>query len=154
MDDIPQDTVKKSNILVDDDEDDIEKNNNQQNISNKINNNVSNPQNINLNIKEQDKEFQLIEINYLSQMFFENLAINIIILLIFIILIILEYIYRRDLFNYSLTYEQNLQNSLTKNGILFFKLISLIGGYVLIGLGLFYFLVIFVSFQYLFFYFH
>ena len=138
MDDIPQDTVKKSNILVDDDEDDIEKNNNQQNISNKINNNVSNPQNINLNIKEQDKEFQLIEINYLSQMFFENLAINIIILLTFIILIILEYIYRRDLFNYSLTYEQNLQNFFTKNGILFFKLISLIGGYVLIGLGLFF----------------
>jgi membrane-associated phospholipid phosphatase len=138
MDDIPKDNTKKSNILVDDDEDEIANNNNQKNKSNNNNNIMVNPQDINLNIREIEKENEnhSDENNYLSQMFYKNLTLNIIIILSFFVLIMLEFIYRRDLFTYSLTYEQNLQNSLSKNAIQFFKIVSLLGGYVFIGLGL------------------
>ena len=129
MENIPKDNNKRSNILVDDDE--IEKKN-QENISQ----NAINPTDIILNIKSKDE--QILQNNYLSQMFHKNFSVNIIILLSLIVLIMLEFIYRRPLFTYSLTFEQNLQNSLPKNAVEFYKLISLLGNGILIGLGLFF----------------
>ena len=129
MENIPRDNNKRNDILVDEDE--IEKKNQGNNSKNMIN-----PQDIILNV--QNKDNQILQNNYLSQMFYKNFSLNIIILLSLIVLIMLEFIYKRPLFNYSLTYEQNLQNSLPKSGIEFYKLISLFGGGVLIGFGLFF----------------
>lgn len=131
MDDIPRDSNnRQSNILIDDDE--IDNNKNEENISNNIINSEDNGLNI------QNKEKQKEQNNYLSQMFYKNTTFNIIFFLFFIVLIIIEYIYRQELFTYSLTYEQNLQNSLSKGAILFFKVVTIVGGYVLIGVGLFF----------------
>ena len=99
MDNIQKDTNQGNNILVDEDENEIEKN---INIVNSFQNKI-NSQDIQLNIRT--KENQLEQNNYLSQIFQKNIFINIIIILSLIILIILEYIYKRPLFNYSLTYE-------------------------------------------------
>lgn len=131
MDDIPRDSNnRQSNILIDDDE--IDNNKNEENISNNIINSEDNDLNI------QNKEKQKDQNNYLFQMFYKNTKFTIIFFLFFIVLIIIEYIYRQELFTYSLTYEQNLQNSLSKGAILFFKVVSIVGGYVLIGVGLFF----------------
>ena len=129
MENIPRDNNKNSNILVDDDE--VEKN---KPIENNTSHNEIIPQDAILNV--QIKENQYEQVNYLSQMFHKNFSINIIILLSLIVLIMLEFIYRRPLFTYSLTYEQNLQNSLTKNAFDFYKFISFLGNRFLIDLGL------------------
>ena len=129
MENIPRDSNKKSNILVDDDE--IDKNKN--NIEN-ISQNYINTQDTKLTV--QIKENPIEENDYLCQMFHKNFSLNIIILLALIVLIMLEFIYRRPLFTYSLTYEQNIQASLSKNAFEFYKFISVLGGGVLIGIGL------------------
>ena len=130
MDNIQKVNNHGNNILVDDDE--IEKN---KNINNSFQNAI-NSQDLSLNV--QIKENQLIQNNYLSQMFQKNIFINIIIILALIALIMIEYMYKNPLFKYSLTYEQNLQNSISKEGIEFYKLISILGGGVFIGFGLFF----------------
>ena len=129
LENIPKDNNKRSNILVDDDE-------NEKKIQENISQNAINPTDITLNIKNKDE--QILQNDYLSQMFHKNFSVNIIILISLIVLIMLEFIYRRPLFTYSLTFEQNLQNSLPKNGIEFYKLISLLGNGILIGFGLFF----------------
>ena len=129
IENMPKDNNKRNNILVDDDE---PEKNYQENISQ----NAINTQDIALNV--QIKDNKILQNNYLSQMFHKNLSINIIILLTLIVLIMLEFIFRRSLFTYSLTYEQNLQNSLPKNGIEFYKLVTILGGGVLFGFGLFF----------------
>lgn len=131
MENIPRDNNKNSNILVDDDE--VEKN---KNIENNTSHNDIIPQDAVLNIHLKENQYE--QTNYLSQMFHKNFSYNIIILLSLIFLIMIEFIYRRPLFTYSLTYEQNLQNSLTKNAFEFYKLISFLGNGFLIGLGLFF----------------
>ena len=128
--DIPHDIYNQGNILVDE-----VINGNQEIITHKI----VNPQDINLN----DLNFQIKEAvyepdNYLSQMFHKNFSVNLLILLSVIVLIMLEFIYRRSLFKYSLTYEQNLQSSLSKDEIEFYKFVSILGGGVFIGFGLFF----------------
>ena len=52
----------------------------------------------------------------------------------------LEYIYNQPLFTYSLTYEQNLQNSLSDTSFQIFKILSFLGNGPLIGLSLFFIL--------------
>ena len=127
MENIPQDSQRQNNILVD--EDDIDNNKNQENIYD----NMINPKDINLNI--QIKENPIYLNDYLLEMLHKNFLINIIILSSLIFLIILDLIYRNSLFTYSLTYEQNLQNSFSKNTILFYKFISDILGYLIMALG-------------------
>ena len=127
MENIPRDSQRRSNILVDDD--DMGNNQNQENIYD----NMINPQDINLNI--QIKENPLFQNDYLFEMLQKNFIINIIILSSLIVLIILDLIYRNSLFTYSLTYEQNLQNTFSKSEIQFYKIISNILGYVIIVLG-------------------
>ena len=127
--DFPPDTYNQNNILVD------EEIHNPEIITHEI---VS-PQDINLNdlnlvIKETGNDPN----NYLWQMLHKNLSVNLIIILSIVVLIILEFIYRRSLFKYSLTYEQELQESLSKDAIELNKFISLLGNGVLIGLGLLY----------------
>ena len=110
MQNIPQDSQRRSNILIEDN--DLVNNDNQENIND---DNIINPQDINLNI--QIKEHSIYQNDYLFEMLQKNFLINIIILSSLIILIILDLIYRNSLFTYSLTYEQNLQNSFSENAI-------------------------------------
>ena len=117
MENIPRDNNKRNDILVDEDE--IEKKN-QGNDSK----NVINSQDIILNV--QSKDNQIHQNYYLSQIFYKNFSLNIIILLSLIILIMLEFIYRRPLFNYSLAYEQN-PKFFAQKWNRFYKLISLLG---------------------------
>ena len=135
MENIPRDNNRNNNILVDDDEND--KNKNQENNSNII----VNPQDISLNVRAQEKNLEYD--NYLSEMFQQNFSVNIIILCFIIIIMMLEYIYNQALFTYSLTYEQNLQNSLSEISFQFFKILSFLGNGPLIGLGLFFILCFF-----------
>ena len=128
MQNIPQDSQRRSNILVEDN--DLENNDNQENIND---DNIINPQDINLNI--QIKENSIYQNDYLFEMLQKNFLINIIILSSLIILIILDLIYRNSLFTYSLTYEQNLQNSFSENAIQFYKFLSNIFAYIAIFLG-------------------
>ena len=76
--------------------------------------------------------------NYFLISFRSNFIPNIVLLCALLIIILSEIIYKNTLFKYSLTYEQNLQNSLTKTAIEFFNIISILGNGVLIGLGLFF----------------
>ena len=127
LENFPQENYNPNNILVD------EEIHNPEIITHEI----INPQDINLHdLNVEVKETGGDPNNYLWQMFHKNLSVNLIILLSIIVLIVLEFIYRRSLFKYSLTYEQNLQESLSKDAIELYKFISLLGNGVLIGLGL------------------
>ena len=100
---------------------------------------IVSPHDINLNdlnvvVKETGNDPN----NYLWQMFHKNISVNLLIILSIIVLIVLEFIYRRSLFKYSLTYEEDLQSSLSKDAIELNKFISFLGGGVLIGFGLFF----------------
>ena len=94
LDNIPHDTYNQNNILVD--EEIINDNPEYKD------HNIVNSQDHGLNI--DIKEVQIDQNNYLYQMLHKNFPVNLFILLIFFILILLEFIYRRSLFTYSLTY--------------------------------------------------
>ena len=129
MEEMPRDNYKNKNILVDEEE-----------IQNKITSVKEVEENNDISLNVQNEEKLDDNINYLYLSFHQNFLFNIIILLCLLILIILEIIYKDSLFKYSLTYEQNLQNSLSQKSLEFFKLMSLLGGGILIGLGLFFIL--------------
>ena len=80
--------------------------------------------------QENEKEKNLIDENnyYLKITFLKNKYINISILLFLILSFVSEFIYRDSLFSYSLELEETLQN-ITPNGIiLYFKIITKLGG--------------------------
>ena len=80
--------------------------------------------------EENEKEKNLIDENnyYLKITFLKNKYINISILLFLILSFASEFIYRDSLFSYSLELEEILQN-ITPNGIiLYFKIITKVGG--------------------------
>ena len=137
MEDLPRGNYNNKNILVEDEE--IQKNNNL-NINEIIddNNNIQENNDISLNIHNSEKIND--DYNYFFYSFRKNIIANLIILFTLIVLMIFEIYYKDSLFTYSLTYEQNLQNSLSQSSFEFFKLMSLLGGGVLIGIGLFFIL--------------
>ena len=73
-----------------------------------------------INIKKNED----LEINYCIKTFLENKNINIFILILLPLIIISEEFYREPLFNYSLKFEKNIQNSTSENAIIFFRFIT------------------------------
>ena len=134
MEDMPRDNYKNKKILIDDDE--PQDTNNKEIIqNNQIGNKQTNDVALNVQTKSpipQDNQ------NYFISSFRQNFIPNIVLLSGLLILILTEIIYKDALFNYSLTYEQNLQESLSKGAINFFSFISITGDGVFIGLGLFF----------------
>ena len=134
MEDMPRDNYKNKNILVDEEEPQ-DTNNNGIFQNNQIGNKQTNDVALNVQTKSvfpQDNQ------NYFIVSFRQNFIPNIVLLSGLLILIITEIIYKDALFKYSLTYEQNLQESLSKGALKFFKIISLTGDGLFIGFGLFF----------------
>jgi membrane-associated phospholipid phosphatase len=72
--------------------------------------------------------------DYIKYIFFKNLKENIIIVLFTISVLVSEIFYRDPLFNYSLSFEKNWQNDALDSTIIFFKIVTKVGGEYLMGL--------------------
>ena len=115
-----------------------------QNIKNNIfsdnqnnNNNINEINNISLTVQPPKSLNATSENdNYLFNSYKKNVKINNILLLILLLLIIIEIFYRQPLFNFSLTYEQNLQTSLSKISIFFFRCISFLTVSIFLIIGI------------------
>ena len=131
MEPMPRDNYKNKNILIEDEEPQDTKVNeispNEQ-IDAKRTNDIA------LNIKDEPNDSN--NLNYFLSSFYQNYLPNIVLLSALLILIIVEIIYKDALFKYSLTYEQNLQSSLSKFSIKLFEIISLTGDGIFIAIGL------------------
>ena len=73
---------------------------------------------------------------YFSTVFNQNKLLKIILLIFIPIIIIIEIFYRKPLFDATIPFEEKLQKSLSKNYINFFRIISKLGGGVLIVVGI------------------
>ena len=141
MDQMPMDNVKRKKNLIEEEEPQDTKNkdifkNNQ--ISNQRTNDIA-LNVIDLSIPKDS--------NYFLTSFHSNFFPNIILLSALFISIILDLIFKESLFKYSLTYEQNLQNSLSKSAITFFNIISITGNGLFIAIGLIFILCYFPLIQ-------
>ena len=127
MEQMPMDNVKKKKILIDEEEPQDTINNQNTQIGNQKTNDIA------LNVID----FSIPkDSNYFLASFNSNFYPNIILLLALFFSIILELIFKDALFKYSLTYEQNLQNSLSKGVIEFFNIISITGNGLFVAFGL------------------
>ena len=133
MEKMPRDNYKSKNILIDDQEEPQDTNINSIIQSNQIAN-KSTAADMALNV--QDNTIINENSNYFLTTFRQNFLPNIILLSALLLVIIMELIYKNSIFKYSLTYEQNLQNSLPKFLIEFFKIVSICGDGAFIVLGL------------------
>ena len=79
-------------------------------------------------IKESENEKNRIDDNYFLKTFFKRLTLNIIIIVLSLIAFIVEFFYRKPLFNYSLDFEKNWQEKASKATISMFKFFTKIGG--------------------------
>ena len=95
-----------------------------------------------INIKKNED----LEINYCIKTFLENKNINIFILILLPLIIISEEFYREPLFNYSLKFEKNIQNSTSENAIIFFRFITVVGCDYFIAISL---VIIFLGFSFI-----
>ena len=132
MEDMPKDNIKNKNILIEDEEPQDTKANDlspKDNLGNKSTNDLA------LNVKNNTPPLSN-DSNYFMISFYQNYLPNIVLLSALFILIIVEIIYKEALFKYSLTYEQNLQNSLSKFSLKFFEIISFTGNGFFIAIGL------------------
>ena len=134
MEPIPKDNIKNNNILVEEEDEEPQ---DTKKIDALDNNQIGNRQTNDIALNIQDLSVPA-DSNYFITSFRSNLIPNLVLLGALLIIIVLEIIYKNTLFKYSLTYEQNLQESLTKSVIEFFKIISICGNGVLIGIGLFF----------------
>ena len=66
--------------------------------------------------------------NYFKKTFFKRLILNILIIVLSLIAFIVEFFYRKPLFNYSLDFEKNWQENASKATISMFKFFTKIGG--------------------------
>ena len=132
MEPIPKDNIKNNNILVEEEDEEPQ---DTKKIDALDNNQIGNRQTNDIALNIQDLSVPA-DSNYFITSFRSNLIPNLVLLGALLIIIVLEIIYKNTLFKYSLTYEQNLQESLTKSVIEFFKIISICGNGVLIGIGL------------------
>ena len=134
MEPIPKDNIKNNNILVEEEDEEPQ---DTKKIDALDNNQIGNRQTNDIALNIQDLSVPA-DSNYFITSFRSNIIPNLVLLGALLIIIVLEIIYKNTLFKYSLTYEQNLQESLTKSVIEFFKIISICGNGVLIGIGLFF----------------
>ena len=95
-----------------------------------------------INIKKNED----LEINYCIKTFLENKTINIFILILLPLIIISERFYREPLFNYSLIFEKNVQNSTSENTFIFFRFITVAGCDYFIAISL---IIIFLGFSFI-----
>lgn len=72
--------------------------------------------------------------DYLKYIFFKNIQTNIIIILITIAVLVSEIFYRDPLFKYSISFEKQWQKDASESTIIFFKIITKVGGEYLMGL--------------------
>ena len=79
-------------------------------------------------IKESENGKNKIDDNYFLKTFFKRLTLNIIIIVLSLIAFIVEFFYRKPLFNYSLDFEKNWQEKASKATISMFKFFTKIGG--------------------------
>ena len=79
-------------------------------------------------IKESENEKNKIDDNYFKKTFFKRLILNILIIVLSLIAFIVEFFYRKPLFNYSLDFEKNWQEKASKATISMFKFFTKIGG--------------------------
>ena len=134
MDEMPRDNYKKKDILVDEEEP-------QDSNINQIlqDNQAGNKSTIDVALKVDNFDtYPKDNSNYFISSFFQNFIPNIVLLSGLLLLILAEIIYKDTLFEYSLTYEQNLQNSLSKGALKLFGIVSITGNGLFIGLGLFF----------------
>jgi hypothetical protein len=89
------------------------------------------------NNKDKDKEKEKQKEEYLLKMLFSKIITNIIVMLSIIILLLIHYFYGPSLFSYTLIFEENLQKLLSEKWIVFFRIISFLGGAILIITGFF-----------------
>ena len=66
--------------------------------------------------------------SYIKNVFIKNIKINILIIILFILFFIVEFFIRQPLFDYSITFEKEWQNSASNTTIAFFKIITKVGG--------------------------
>ena len=123
MEPIPKDNIKNNNILVEEEDEEPQ---DTKKIGALDNNQIGNRQTNDIALNIQDLSVPA-DSNYFITSFRSNLIPNLVLLGALLIIIVLEIIYKNLLFKYSLTYEQNLQESLTKSVIEFFKIISICG---------------------------
>lgn len=95
-----------------------------------------------INIKKNED----LETNYCIKTFLENKNKNIFILILLPLIIISEVFYRESLFNYSLKFEKNIQNSTTENAFVFFRFVTVAGCDYFIGISL---IIIFLGFSFI-----
>ena len=134
MDEMPRDNYKKKDILVDEEEP-------QDSNINQIlqDNQAGNKSTIDVALKVDNFDTHPKDnSNYFITSFFQNFIPNIVLLSGLFLLIIAEIVYKDSLFEYSLIYEQNLQNSLSKGALKLFSIVSITGNGLFIGLGLFF----------------
>ena len=79
-------------------------------------------------IKESENGKNKIDDNYFLKTFFKRLTLNILIIVLSLIAFIVEFFYRKPLFNYSLDFEKNWQEKASKATISMFKFFTKIGG--------------------------
>ena len=72
-------------------------------------------------LKEESK-------TYLKDTFLKNIKTNIILIILSICFFISEFYFRQPLFNYSIIFEKNWQESSPESTIIFFKIITKVGG--------------------------
>ena len=79
-------------------------------------------------IQGTENEKEKRDDNYFKKTFLKNLELNILILVLTFVIFIIEFFYRKPLFNYSLDFEKNWQEKATKGTIKMFKFFTKIGG--------------------------
>ena len=79
-------------------------------------------------IKESENENNKLNDNYFKKVFFKRLTLNIIIIVLSLIAFIVEFFYRKPLFNYSIDFEKNWQEKASDATISMFKFFTKIGG--------------------------
>ena len=91
-------------------------------------------------IRLSNKESIIIIVNnnYLKEVFFNNIKINLLIIFLTISIIISENLYRENLFQFSLVFEQDLQKNSSQIILKIFKIITKFGGqyFIAVPVGL------------------
>ena len=132
MEPMPKDNIKNKSILVEEEDEEPQ---DTKKVDASDNVQIGNIKTNDIAINIQDMSIP-VDSNYFLTSFRSNLVPNLVLLSALLIIMLLEIIYKNSLFTYSLTYQQNLQESLTVSVIEFFNIISICGNGLFIGIGL------------------
>ena len=135
MEPMPKDNIKNKSILVEEEDEEPQ---DTKKVDASDNVQIGNIKTNDIAINIQDMSIP-VDSNYFLTSFRSNLVPNLVLLSALLIIMLLEIIYKNSLFTYSLTYQQNLQESLTVSVIEFFNIISICGNGLFIGIGFFLF---------------